>query len=257
VSLSLADRRYSHLILIPAIAAFFLFLERCRIFAEVRFSPKSGAVLALASLLVPAPLPLSLLMLATCLFWASAFALCYGVKAFKAARFPFLLLLLLVPVPSPWVDAVIAVLRRGAAETANALFSLLGTPMFRHGTTFELRGLTIDITPECSSIHSGWALFITGILAGHLFLKSLGPKLGLTALTVPIAMFTNGVRIVTLSLLSVHVDRGFLSGDLHHRGGFLFSLISLSILLAFLYALRKMERRGDAVPVARAAASGQ
>jgi hypothetical protein len=36
---------------------------------------------------------------------------------------------------------------------------------------------------------------------------------------------------------------GFLTYNLHYRGGILFSLVSLSILISFLLLLRKLERR--------------
>jgi exosortase/archaeosortase family protein len=74
-----------------------------------------------------------------------------------------------------------------------------------------------------------------------MFLKSIRSKLCVSILTVPVAMLTNAVRIVTLWFLGTHVDPGFLTGNLHHRGGILFSLISLSILMTCLFLLRKME----------------
>ena len=118
--------------------------------------------------------------------------------------------------------------------------------MFRDGVRFELPGVGIEIAKECSSIHSAWALLITGLLVGHLFLKSLWAKVSLTILTVPIAMLTNAVRIVTIWELATRVDPGFLYGDLHRNGGILFSLISLSILVGFLAMLRGLETRRPA-----------
>jgi exosortase/archaeosortase family protein len=109
-----------------------------------------------------------------------------------------------------------------------------------------LPGVGIEIARECSSIHSGWALFITGLLLAHMFLKSTRMQVCLTLLTIPIAIFTNAVRIVTIWFLATKVDIGFLYGKLHHRGGILFSLISLSILVVSLYVLRRTE--GQEIP---------
>jgi hypothetical protein len=67
-------------------------------------------------------------------------------------------------------------------------------------------------------------------------------------------MLTNAVRIVTIWFLGTHVDVGFLYGNLHRNGGILFSLISLSILMSFLYILRKLERHGHPAGIAAAAA---
>jgi len=53
----------------------------------------------------------------------------------------------------------------------------------------------------------------------------------------------NGIRIVTLSLLSIYVDPSFLTGNLHHQGGILFFLLALGILLPLLWLLQQHERR--------------
>jgi exosortase len=253
MSLSLDDPRYSHLILIPVISAFFLFRERHKIFSRIELRPQVAfpflaaslamyGLLALRGMHPPPNYTLSLVMIAIVLVWAAGFAVCYGVPAFRAALFPLLLLLLLVPVPFDLMDKIISVLQRGSAEATYALFKLAGVPVFRDGVKFELPGIGIEVAKECSSIHSAWALFITGLLVAHLFLKSIRTKIYLSVLTVPIAMFTNAVRIVMLWFLGTHVDPRFMFGPLHHRGGILFSLISLSILMTFLYLLRKLER---------------
>ena len=206
-----------------------------------------AAALAVYALLTLAPeYRLSLAMLAIVLAWAGGFALCYGAHAFRSAFFPLGLLLLTVPVPSPCMDKVIALLQWGSAEVTYRLFLLVGQPVFRDGVRFELPGVGIEIAAECSSIHSAWALLITGMLVAHLFLKSLWAKVSLTILTVPIAMLTNAVRIVTIWELATRVDPGFLYGNLHRNGGILFSLISLSVLLGFLAMLRGLETRWPA-----------
>lgn len=254
VVLSLDDSRYSHLILIPLISAFFFYRERDAIFSSAVFSPRFGlpllavplalyGLLALRVVPVSANYALFLLMLAVVLVWAAGFALCYGPKAFRAASFPLLLLLLLVPLPFNLMDGIILVLQRGSSELTYAIFKLADVPMFREGVTFELPGIGIEVAKECSSIHSGCALFITGLLVGHVFLKALWTKVPLALLTIPIAMFTNAVRIVTLWFLGAKVDMRFLSGNLHHRGGILFSLISLSVLMSCVALFRKLEPR--------------
>jgi exosortase len=254
VSLSLSDSRYTHIVVIPVIAAVVMFLERRKIFSQIgsrsRIAlPFLAAGLAMYGLLAlrvvnpPADCALSLVMLAIVLVWVAGFAVCYGARAFKAALFPLLFLLLLVPIPFDLMDKIISLLQSGSAEATYVLFRLAGVPMFRIGVTFELPGIGIKIAEECSSIHSCWALFITGLLVGHMFLKSIWAKVSLSILTVPVAMLTNAVRITTLWFLGTKVDIGFLDGPLHHNGGALFSLVSLSILLAFLCLLRKMELR--------------
>ncbi len=241
-------------------AAYFFYSERRSIFSNLAPSPRFGApllafsvalytVFALGGLSSGNPIPassnyrLTLLIFAVVLAWSAGFVLCYGPRTLKAGRFPILLLLLLVPVPFNWMDSIVTTLQHGSAEVTFAFFRLLDVPVFRDGVRFELPHIGIEIAKECSSIHSGCALFITGILLSHIFLKSLWPKIVLVVLTVPIAMFTNAVRIVTLWTLATKVDIRFLTGSLHHQGGILFSLISLAILAGILFLFRKLERR--------------
>ena len=260
--LSLSSDPYSYILLIPFISAFFLFLERRKIFAGIgtNHSPLTagplaifgvlGGLLAMDVVTPPAEYGLSIKIVCAVLVWAAAFALSYGAPALKAARFPFLLLLLLVPIPSHLMEKIVTSLQWGSAEATYRLFQLFGVPMFRAGVRFELPIVGIEVAKECSSIHSACALFVTGLLVGHLFLKSLRMKVCLSLLTIPIAMFTNAVRIVTLWFLATKVDIGFLYGNLHHKGGILFSLVSLSILLSCMYLLRKLEGPGR-LPAAR------
>jgi len=106
-----------------------------------------------------------------------------------------------------------------------------------------LPGLTIEVAEQCSGIHSGISLFLVGILAGHIFLKSGWRKLVLVVAVVPIAIAKNGLRIVMLSLLGAYVDRQVLSGPLHKAGGIPFFGLALVMLAVVLWVLRRGESR--------------
>ena len=159
---------------------------------------------------------------------------------------------LLVPIPYKRMEKIVTALQWGAAESAYKLFRLAGVPVFKAGVNFELPVVNIEVAKECSSIHSGCALFIAGLLVGHLFLRSVWAKVCLTLLAFPIAMLTNAVRIATLWSLATKIDIGFLYGNLHRNGGVLFSLIALFILMGCLYLLRMLEEfsaHGGVTPV--------
>jgi exosortase len=147
------------------------------------------------------------------------------------------------------MDKIIVVLQAASSELVYTILRTLGTPMFRQGFKFELPGIAIEVAKECSSIHSFWALIITGLLVGHFRLRSFPGKLCLALLVPPIAVFTNAVRIVTIYFLAVKVDMGFMYGRLHHDGGIVFSLISLSALLSFLLIVRKVEHHFASRPM--------
>jgi exosortase/archaeosortase family protein len=86
---------------------------------------------------------------------------------------------------------------------------------------------------------------VTALILGELVLRSAWRKAIWVLSIVPILIFKNGVRIVTLSLLTIYVDPGFLHGWLHMSGGILFYLLGLAILFPILNALRTSERGPD------------
>ncbi len=250
--LSLQDDRYSHLVLIPFITGFLIYLDRQRIFIERRRTPWFGTPLfALAVMVYCVAKPWSawsnrndqlwLPALGIVLVWAASFLFMNGPKAAAAATFPLCFLLLMVPIPNVFLDRAVYVLQKGSAELTDILFRFLGMPSFRSGFRFSLPGVDIEVAKECSGIRSSLALLITALLASHLFLRSTARKLFFTLLTIPVAIIKNAVRIVTLSFLGVYVDRGWLDSPLHRRGGAVFALVGLAILLPSLLWFRQRE----------------
>lgn len=249
VSLSLRDERSTHILLIPFISACFLYLQRRRVFRAARYCHSVGIPLLLLAVVLwyslktrLSPLNdtdrLSVAASLIVLVWLATFILFYGTNSFRAAAFPMLFLLLMIPLPAVVAEHTVSVLQKGSAETSYALFRLMGVPFIRHGFQFSLPGIDIEIAEQCSGIRSGLSLFITSLLAGHIFLQSTWKKACLTLCTIPIAIFKNAVRIVTISWLGIHVNPDFFYGALHHRGGLPFSVLALALLVLLLWLFR-------------------
>jgi len=253
IKFSFQQEHYSHIILIPLISAALLVLERKRIFPRVEPNRLVGSALlgtgVLFYLLGPrksASLSvndqLSVAILAFVVIVIGGFVLCYGHRTGRSALFPLLFLFLMVPIPDYLLNRVIAWLQTGSAEVSEAIFELIGVPLFRTGFIFSLLGVTIEIAEQCSGIRSSLALLITSLLAGHFMLQSVWAKAALTLATLPLLIVKNGIRIVSLSLLSIYVDPRFLSGSLHHQGGMVFFILALILLAPVLWLLQRAER---------------
>lgn len=251
VVFSLNEESSSHILLIPLVSVYLLYTERLRIFRVVRTSPFGGALM-LASVAVYsfAALSLSLRMpdeylplatLAIVSLWLGGFLLCYGGEAWRRASFSLLFLLLMVPLPPPVLERSISLLQQGSTDIAYLLFKAVGVPVLRQGFILAVPGVTIEVAKECSGIRSSVALFITCLLAAHLFLRTKWKMLVFVLLAFPLAIVKNGIRITTLTLLSVYVNPGFLTGRLHRQGGFVFFFLALAILAPVLIFLQKSE----------------
>lgn len=242
-NLSLNDERYTHAILVPLISAVLIYADRHTIFANSEYNLKSGVPVALAGALLLATGDLFFTILGLVIFWTGSFAACYGWQALRQAAFPVGFLLLMIPLPGAFVDRAVAFLQRGSAEVTYILFHVVDLPVFREGpVNFSLPGVQIKVAEECSGIRSANALFLTGLLAAYLFLKSFWNRTIVALLTIPIAIFKNAVRITVISWLGVYVNPGFFYGNLHHRGGLPFSLLALAMLIPVIFYLRRTER---------------
>jgi len=242
---------YSHIIAIPFLTLFLIYVERRTVFAVTAWAPRAGSLILAAGLAIATAGRMGNVggesawtvgissMVTTCI---GAFVLCYGGEAFRRAAFPLLLLILMTPLPPALLHAIISFLQKWSAEGSAVLFDLLGVPVYREGFLFALPGLTIEIAEECSGIRSSLALFIVGLVAGHMCLRRSWSKTALAVIVVPLAIVKNAVRIVVLSLLAIHVDPSFITGSAVHRySGIPLFAVSFAILGGVIWLLQHSE----------------
>ncbi|HEV8326526.1 MAG TPA: exosortase/archaeosortase family protein [Nitrospiraceae bacterium] len=251
-SLTQQQEHYSHIVLIPCLSLYVLYLERKAIFASREWSPWLGSILIGLGALgywraVPVTLAvdqLSMMILALVVMCWGIFVSCFGITLCRKVLFGLLFLLFMVPLPAFLLDAIIGFLQRSSAEATDLLFSALGVPVFRQGFVFSLSNFTIHVAEECSGIRSALSLIISSLVAGHFFLRSAWTKMGLVAVVVPLAIVKNAFRIVGLSLLANYVDPTFITNSaLHRSGGIPLFLLSLVVLLFLAWLLRRVEKR--------------
>ncbi|MEJ2080478.1 MAG: exosortase/archaeosortase family protein, partial [Acidobacteriota bacterium] len=151
----------------------------------------------------------------------------------------------MIPFPTPVQNGIVHALLWGSGWVTEWMFKLTGTPILREGYTFSMPGLSIMIADECSGIRSTLALVITGLLAGHFLLRRWWSMTVLVLLLFPLSVFKNGLRIVSLSLLSIHVDPAFITGKLHREGGVVWFLITLGIMALLIKLLAIAEGRSS------------
>lgn len=253
LALALDNEHLSHVLLIPPLTFYLLFLNRTAILTSNAWSPMVGALIMVSAALcyrlafdgqeeTPDGLAASILILVV-LCWG-LFFFSFGAECFRANWFALTMLLFMIPLPTVLLDAVIGFLQYSSAETTDVLFSVLNVPVFREGFMFSLSDFTIYVAEECSGIRSTLALFITSLVAGHLFLRSPWGKLGLVSIVVPLAVMKNAFRIVGLALLANYVDPSFITDSaLHRNGGIPLFVLTLAVLFSVVWLLRKCEQR--------------
>ncbi len=256
VQFSLSHEESSHVIVIPFLSVYILWSERDRIFGArgAASDRRAGFVVIAAGALAygaallwmdhaPGSNGFSFQALCLVTIWIGIFLAVAGLQAWHSARFALLLLVLMAPLPDPALSKVVYALEKGSTDITYAIFRILRVPTLRDGFYLTVPGITIEVAPECSGIRSSVAMLITCLLAAHFYLRTWWGWVLFILVIIPVSMIKNGIRIATLTLLSLYVDPGFLHGSLHRDGGFVFFFMGLVILGAALVGIRKLERR--------------
>lgn len=245
---------YSYILLVPFISGYLLYMNRWRSSAAYRTSIAgtiTAAAIAIAALAAGIRWErhlsindgFSLMALAFVSFVAVGGFLFFGSKWMAAMAFPITFLIFTVPLPdaaTKWLEDALVV---ASAEAAALFFSVSGTPVVREGTLFQLPRIVLRVAQECSGIHSSWVLFMSSLLASHLFLTTRWRRMVLVAFVILLGILRNGFRILVIGLLCVHLGPQMIDSSIHHRGGPLFFALSLIPLLLLLLWFRRQEMR--------------
>jgi exosortase C (VPDSG-CTERM-specific) len=254
---SFSSELYSHILLVPFISAYLTWLKRHKLVRVSKPDKRAFSIFATSGAVVLTCArfngrtdasfsiddALALTILSFLLFFAAACSWFWGRQNLRSIAFPISFLFLMVPLPSSLVSWFGTFLQNQSALVALVLFRIARTPVYFHELVFQLPGISLEVAPQCSGIHSSVVLFITSLLAGHLFLKSIPKCCILAAAVIPLAIIRNGFRVFTIGELCVHIGPEMIDSPIHHRGGPFFFALSLVPLIIFLYYLMKTERR--------------
>lgn len=261
---------HSHILLVPFVSAYLLAIKRRELPREYRSSPGwallplAGGLAALAAawMLRPGGQPLSqndffaLIALSFVCFLAAGGFVFLGKRWMAAAAFPVAFLIFMAPLPDRAVYWLETASKLASAEVTALFFNLSGTPTLRDGVVFQLPGIVIEVAQECSGIRSSWVLFITSLVASHMFLESPWRRVVLVAFVIPLGIVRNGFRILVIGLLCVHIGPHMIDSIIHRRGGPLFFVLSLVPLFLLLWLLRSREQRRSKIGDRRSKAEG-
>src|SRR5438270_6104242 len=242
---------HSYVLLIPFVTAYLIYIRWKQLSREL--SSSWGYALLLAAAGTGALLAslhftelgqndyMTLLALSLVCFAIAGAFLFLGGKWAYSAMFPLFFLAFMIPFPGAAVDFLENASKEASAEVANWLFLISGTPVLRAGPVFQLPGITIEVAKECSGIRSSLVLVITSLLAANMFLHTTWRRALLVCAVIPLGLLRNGLRILVISLLCVHIGPHMIHSVIHRRGGPIFFVASLVPLFVVLWWLR----RGD------------
>jgi len=246
VRFALHSGLFSYVLLVPFFSGYLIWIGRENVIREVKPARLPAALLAAiglgflaAGMAGTAENTLTYQMISyCCLLWGAGFAF-LGIQTMRALAFPALFLIFMAPIPPSIVNLLEAALQRGSAEVAYIFISWAGIPVHRSGFDFHMPRISLSVAPQCSGIRSSLVLFITSLVAGHLFFRKAWARWILTLFVIPLGIVRNAFRILVIAYLCVQVDPSYIHSPIHTHGGPLFFVLSLIPFCLVLYFLRR------------------
>lgn len=158
---------------------------------------------------------------------------CFGLAEIRRNWFIFLYLLFAVPPPRSWLDALTFPLKQFVSSAATGVLRPFGIPATHEGVTIYVAQYQYLVEDACSGLNS-----IVGLLAISLFYIYLARgsswrySLFLAALSIPIAILANVLRIIILILLTEFFGDAVAQGFMHSAAGIFVFAIALGLIFA-------------------------
>jgi len=230
------DPNYGHGFFVPFFAGYVLWSTRDR-WRALPFSPNNfGFAIMLFAIalrilgtlgaeLFIARLSLVILICGIVLFLA-------GSHMFRAIAFPIGYLLFMIPLPAIVYYQLTMPLQLWASRLGATGLVAVGIQTVREGNLLILPNCTLNVVEACSGIRSLLSLLAAVVAYGYFAEPSTWKRTVLAVASVPIAIGTNGLRLVTAGVLSYYYGPSVDSGFVHLTLGLgFFALALLSILI--------------------------
>lgn len=230
------DTYYSHGFLVPLIALFIVWLKR-RSLSEIKVRPSNlGWLFFISGMLIHSVSALWRV------YFSSGFSLILvlvglvllflGRQFLRQLIFPILFLLFMIPLPLVAIANLSFRLKIFVAQISTSIINQIGVPAIREGSIIKTLHSYLLVEDPCSGIRSLIALIALGALMANFSNISKTKRALLFLSSIPIALSSNIIRIVSLSLASEMYGTKLATGLFHDIMGVLvFGFAFLGLLL--------------------------
>jgi len=161
-----------------------------------------------------------------------------GWRAFRDNVFPLLYLGFIVPPPGWLIQSITQPLQNGISAFVTALLQYFDYPIVNEGISLYIGQYQLLVEDACAGMNS-----ITGLIAISLFYIYIMHKASLryaallTLMIVPVAIFTNFVRVIVLVLITYYFGDAAAQGFLHVTAGLVLFMFAVLIIFALDWVL--------------------
>ena len=161
-----------------------------------------------------------------------AFLILLGWGGVRAAWFPLLYIVFMIPLPGVLVDAVTGPLKQWISHIAESVLYSAGYPIARQGVVLAIGQYQLLVADACSGLHSMFSLSALGVLFLYIMRRtSVLHNAIMIASILPIAFAANIIRVMVLILVTYHLGDEAGQGFLHGGAGMLLMMVALTTFM--------------------------
>jgi exosortase len=238
------DAQYSHGYLVPVFAVLLLWLRRKRLDRATAGPSWWGMPVLLAGIAARlAGVYFSLDWLEGVALLPCVAGVCLAAGGWAAWRWAWpavLFLFFMIPLPHRVAVAAAEPLQRLATVASCYALQTLSLPAVPEGNVILLNDARIGIVEACSGLRMLVVFFALSSAVALVIRRPLWERLVLVGSAVPIALFSNLVRITATGVLHETAGRDFANDFFHDLGGWLMMPFALALLWLELKVLARL-----------------
>lgn len=239
------DPNYSHGFLVPLIAGYFL-LQRKTLLLEAHVRPNAlGLPLIFFGLLLlvvgmagteyyTMRSSLIFLLAGIVLYW-------FGWDVLKVLALPIGFLIFMVPLPYIVYDAAAFPLKLFVAKFSVITLKIVGVTVLREGNIIMFPNTVLEVADACSGLRSLMSLITLAVAVAFLSQKTAFKRTFLILMAIPIAIFTNMVRVIVTGFLSQYYGAAAAEGFFHEFAGLAVFALAMVLLAVTSVLLQKVK----------------
>lgn len=166
--------------------------------------------------------------------------LLFGIGVWRGYLFPFIYFLFAVPLP--YLSEVSGLLQLFIAKLSTTIFSGLGYQIRQEGINLFIPNASFQIAADCTGIKS-WLVLMSLAVFFLLFIRlRFSLKILIAIFILPVAFFSNMLRIVVLLLLGFHRGEKMAMAFWHDFSGITFYGVACFLTLLMVWVLIRYDR---------------
>lgn len=168
----------------------------------------------------------------------------FGKDVLKGMALPLGYLIFMVPIPYIIYDQVAFPLKLFVTKVSVAFMKMVGVVVIREGNIIMFPATTLEVADACSGIRSLISLLALAVAFAFFVRTSNARRWIIIASAIPIAIATNGLRVIITGILAQWWGARAAEGFFHEFAGMMVFALAMVLLVA-VGAIVKGKNSGD------------